>query len=157
MSDAEWDRGKGEQVMKNIVSNNSMERPKKLDEKIVRANPWLAALLLLAMSGLVMAQSNKSAPSDPAAIDLFRLNNQANALEKSEQHDRAIEFLKRAVSLAPESAPTLRNLGVVYLNATQPLLAIKTLEQSLLLKADDVETLFALGLSSWDAESMRKL
>ncbi|MCM3903262.1 MAG: tetratricopeptide repeat protein [Pyrinomonadaceae bacterium] len=132
--------------MKNAVLNNGMEMPKKMEEKTVRANLWLVALLLLAMSCSVLAQSNRPAPAVPAATDVFTLNDQANTLDKSEQHEIAIELLKRAVRLAPESAATLRNLGVVYLNANQPLLAIKAFEQSLLLKANEAETYFDLGL-----------
>lgn len=47
--------------MKKVVLNNGVEMPKKR-EKTVRANLWMAGLLLLAMSCSVLSQSDKPAP-----------------------------------------------------------------------------------------------
>ena len=60
-------------MKKSILNNSGL----KMEEKFVRANLCLVALFLFTMSGSVLAQPTKSAPSDPAAMDVFTLNYQS--------------------------------------------------------------------------------
>src|SRR5204862_7121061 len=112
-------------IMKKSVLRN---RELKVREEFARANLWLVALFLFVMSDSVLAQPTKSATSDPAAVDVATLNHQADTVEKSEQHEIAIELLKRAVRLAPGSTATLRNVGAVCVHANKPLLTLTRLQ-----------------------------
>src|SRR3954469_25742908 len=81
---------------------------------------FLMILFLLAATGLAEAQTAKSAPARSAADKRFgELMSDVRSLASAQQHEQALEMLREADALKPNSPEVQTARGNVYASAKQ--------------------------------------
>ena len=124
-------------ILQNCSSHKDMEEQTKLlVAKIEKVQPEDASDELKAE-----VRTAEERIADPKTYDDFFLK--AYAAQMDENYDKAMEYYRKVIELAPESAMAYNNMGIVYdLGKQDYVKAIECYEKAIDLAPDDAETYY---------------
>src|SRR5258705_7968028 len=108
---------------------------------------WVALTLFVALVPPALAVGKASRTQDQTSNEAARVNNQAVAYAESGRYQEAIDLLKQAIKLRPDSALAHYNLACIYQTQGRFALAIEAFKQALLLNPTFSDAHHLMGVS----------